>query len=136
MTICLLLGWIIWFRRSRRKRRTAPSAEFMSERVVYHPATSEPFTHRVRAAYIVTQESDTVTSRDSESEDPPPPFSPGLYSDHIFEKIQERDGHKRPLENDEDQESTVYGYESEDNGVAAESTGHSQSYLGHIGEAI
>lgn len=132
MAICLFLGWIIYIRRSRRRCRTSPSAAFMPERMVFHSATPEPSNHGIGA----TRLRDSSSSRDPESEDPPPPFSPGLYSDYIFQKMQEREGHKKPLENDEDNEGTVYGSDSEDTGVAVEDTTPSHSHSEHIGEAI
>lgn len=134
LSLCVLLSCMIllWFRRAARRRKTAPSAEFMSEGVVCSnvPEFSSQW-HGSLATHDALYE--------PYPEDPPPPFSPGLYTDRILEKMQEQGGQKQTLK---DEEGSLYGSASRsENGSIAEdhNVTYPRSFLEHhvgIGEAI
>ena len=121
---------ILWFRRAARKRKTAPSAEFISAGVV---CSNNPIFSAQRCGVPGIHD----TPYTSYPDEPPPPFSPGLYTDRILEKMQERDGHKQTLQDEENQEETVY--ESPSESVVEDDPTHPYSfpeYHDGVGEAI
>ncbi|KAH9839756.1 uncharacterized protein C8Q71DRAFT_461849 [Rhodofomes roseus] len=75
--LLLLLGLLFWFLRTRRRRKIAPSSEFMAR--PGGGSTSFSFTNRPSVL---------------DDPDPPPPFLRGTFTDPIAEKVREAEGHR------------------------------------------
>ncbi|KZT69030.1 hypothetical protein DAEQUDRAFT_727217 [Daedalea quercina L-15889] len=116
--LCLLLFLgALWFRGRQRRCKVAPSAEFMGKGGICTPP--EAFAPRHTFLHDTSLEPG----------DPPPPFTPGLYTDQIFEKMQETGDRKAPLEDDEDGEGSV-------DGSVPDTPESTLVHSDHIGEAM
>ena len=135
LALCLVfLCWIIWLRRSLRRRRgTAPSFEFVPMEQSRHIA-------RASFAYPVVEVTEVVT-QDLKSEVlPPQPSSGRCTTNHgTLDNLRGRGnrGYHLPLVEEDSREDPSYCNSSESSSrLAAESTAHSHVDSEHIGEAI
>ncbi|KAH9926896.1 uncharacterized protein B0H18DRAFT_302749 [Fomitopsis serialis] len=75
--LLLLLGLLLWVLRTRRRRKIAPSSEFLARSAA------------ARTAMFSQTRMDTHDDADA-----PPPFARGTFIDPIAEKVREAEGHR------------------------------------------
>ncbi|KAH8108135.1 hypothetical protein BXZ70DRAFT_40344, partial [Cristinia sonorae] len=140
VALLVLLIFAFFFWRSRKRRQMAPSAEFMrhpaSKVTVQPPAMSAPPLLRDMSNRNSAEDTAAITamphSRNIEEQhehDPPPPFSPGAFSDPIYEKITAAAMQRREIERMQmfrhhpyrDSPTDTFAYVDDDTGSDADS---------------